>query len=109
MDVPTWLNVIGLSSNIIGTIILAFSLSDYIGAMRLALDAHELFIMSYLNNTGKPIVRVTGMDWHLKKGEKAGKYFTFLGVFLVILGFILQLIPLVPLLLDCTKNLLKLL
>ena len=87
---PTTLNIIGLGCNILGTIILAFSLSAYISSMRLAIDGHELFIMSY-NHPTKPIVQVTGTDTHMNRDKKKSSFFSWLGVVLVVFGFISQL------------------
>ncbi len=87
---PTTLNIIGLVANIIGTIILAFSLSAYISSIRLAIDAHELYILS-VTHPAKPIVRVTGTDVHLNRDEKKSAFFSWLGVILVVVGFICQL------------------
>lgn len=88
---PTTLNIIGLIANISGTIILAFSLSAYVSSMRMAIDAHELFILS-LNHPTRPIVQVTGTDTHMDRDEKKATFFSWLGVILVVAGFICQLI-----------------
>jgi hypothetical protein len=87
---PATFNIIGLVANIIGTIILAFSLSAYIGSMRLAIDAHELYILS-VNNPRGPIYQITGTDVHMKRGKKNATFFSWLGVILVVSGFIFQL------------------
>lgn len=86
----TIFNIVGLVSNIVGTIILAFSLSKYIRSMRMAIDAHELYITS-VNNTRGPIVKVTGTEVHMNRDEKYASFFSWLGVILVALGFICQL------------------
>ncbi len=87
---PATLNIIGLVANIIGTIILAFSLSAYIRSMRLAIDAHELYILSVAHPT-KPIVRVTGTVVHLNRDKQKSAHFSWLGVILVVIGFFCQL------------------
>jgi len=84
------LNIIGLIANIIGTIILAFSISGYIKSMRLAIDGHELFIVSYLT-PHKPVVQVTGTDEHMNRDEKKYSIFTWIGIIFVISGFTCQL------------------
>jgi hypothetical protein len=71
---PTTLNIIGLVCNIIGTVILAFSLNNYIRSMRLAIDAHELYILS-VNHPTKPVVQVTGTDFHMNRDKKKRQYF----------------------------------
>lgn len=42
------LNIAGLAANIVGTIMLAFSLNSYLSAMKLKLQAHELKLLSIL-------------------------------------------------------------
>ncbi|MES2728283.1 MAG: hypothetical protein V4643_14335 [Bacteroidota bacterium] len=87
---PTTLNIVGLTSNIIGTVILAFSLNNYIRSMRLAIDAHELYILS-VNNPTQPIVQVIGTDVHMNRDKKRATFFSWLGVALVVAGFLCQL------------------
>lgn len=88
---PDTLNIIGLSLNITGTVILAFSLSAYINAIILAIQAHELEILS-IQHPNRPRLKVTGTDWHLKKGKRKAIWFSLVGVFLVIGGFVFQII-----------------
>ena len=87
---PTTLNIIGLVSNIIGTVVLAFSLNNYIRSMRLAIDAHELYILS-VNHPTRPVVQVTGTDVHMNRDKKKATIFSWIGVFLVVAGFVCQL------------------
>ena len=86
------LSIVGLVANIIETIILAFSINGYIKSMRLAIDGHELFIISYLQPP-KPIVQVTGTDIHMNKDKRIYSMLSWIGVIFVIGGFICQLIP----------------
>ena len=87
------LNVAGLIANILGTIILAFSLNGYIKSMRLAIDAHELFIFSFNHPNKKlPVVHVTGTDEHMNRDRKISSRFSWVGIFFVVTGFVLQLI-----------------
>jgi|694.fasta_scaffold52230_4 hypothetical protein len=88
----TELNIIGLCANILGTITLAFSLGAYIRSIRLAIDAHELFILSYLNPNRGPIVQVTGTDIHMNRDKKIASLFSWIGVVLVVVGFCCQII-----------------
>jgi len=88
---PTTLNIIGLVLNILGTIILAFSLSGYINSLRMAIDAHEIFITS-LNHPSKPVVQVTGTDVHMNKDQKKSTVLLWVGVLIVVLGFFCQLL-----------------
>lgn len=87
------LNIIGLSSNIIGSIILAFSLGSYISSLRLAIDAHELQLLSILNPK-KPLIQVTGVDVHLNRDNKLSTIKIWFGILLLIGGFIIQIIAL---------------
>jgi hypothetical protein len=86
------LNVIGLILNILGTIILAFSLTAFLKAIKLSLNAIELERLSEIHPT-KPSLKVTGTDVHVKNGERKSNFLLWLGIILVILGFIFQLIP----------------
>ncbi len=86
----TTLNIIGLFANIVGTVILAISLSSYIRSMRLAIDAHELYILS-VNHPTKPIVVMTGTDVHMDRDKKKSNFLSWLGIVLVIGGFVSQL------------------
>lgn len=86
------LNVIGLILNIVGTIILAFSLTAFLKAVKLSLDAIELEKLSEFHPT-KPSLKVTGTNIHLKNGERKSNFWLWLGILMVILGFIFQLIP----------------
>ncbi len=88
--VSTSLNIIGLIANIIGTVILAFSLSSYISSMRIAIDVHELFINS-LSHSTQPVVQVTGTDVHMNRDKIRSTCFSLLGVSLVVIGFVCQL------------------
>lgn len=85
------LNIIGLSANILGTIILAFCLGSYISSMRLAIDGHELFILSLMHPKKGPIIQVTGTDTHMKRDRKRANIFSWIGVTLVVVGFAFQI------------------
>jgi uncharacterized membrane protein len=87
------LNIAGLSASIVGTVILAFSINSYLSAMKLKLQAHELTLLSILHPNRGPIIEVTGVDVHMKRGERISAVFTVIGVLLVIAGFICQLLP----------------
>lgn len=89
---PSFLNIVGLIANIIGTIILAFSINGYIKSMRLAIDAHELYILSVTHpNKRLPIVQVTGTDVHMNRDQKRSSSYSWIGIFLVLFGFVTQL------------------
>jgi len=87
---PDILNIIGLISNIVGTLILAFSLSSYISSMRLAIDGHELYILS-VNHPTLPVQQVTGTNIHMDRDKKKTSVYSWIGVVFVIGGFAFQL------------------
>lgn len=87
----TFLSIIGLSLNIIGTIILAYSLSSYIRSMRLAIDANYTSILSFSQNNLPKIV-ISGTDKHMDNDKKNSGLYTRIGVILILIGFVFQLI-----------------
>ena len=86
----TTLNIIGLFANISGTVILAFSLNNYIRSIRNAINAHDIYIKS-VNDPSLPKIIITGTDQHLNRDKKSSNLFTLIGVILVIAGFVFQL------------------
>lgn len=94
------LNIIGLIANILGTLILAFSINGYIRSMRLAIDAHELYITSVTTRkTHLPVYHVTGTDTHMNRDRKRSGIYSWIGIAFVLIGFALQLysyMPVVP-------------
>lgn len=88
------LNILGLTAGIIGTIILAISLGRLLKALRLSVTAHEIFIESF--TSGGNVVKLTGTDLHIARGSKNAATLTFVGLLLVITGFVLQLLQYLP-------------
>jgi len=85
----TEINVVGLFLNIAGTIILAISLGRYLLGLHMMTMAHELFLLA-INQPPMPIVQFTGTDTHVDKGRRRAKWLSFLGLTLVIAGFVAQ-------------------
>jgi hypothetical protein len=87
------LNLAGLTSNTIGSAILAFSLNKTTRRLDTSITALELFKDTYLSSGN--ILSFTGMDEHRKKALKNSKGLTKVGLTLLIAGFILQIISLI--------------
>lgn len=85
------INISGLLSNIIGTIILAFSLNKYLGAIHGSIAIHDITINGIVKQDNKVIV-ANSLGTLLTKGATAAKVRTQIGLFLIALGSIFQLI-----------------
>ena len=73
MNISIILNLTGLSFNLIGTIIISFSLRKYFKSVDnsfLALEQSIESISSMLNNQQLNAFIIDGMDLHRKKGQK---------------------------------------
>ncbi|HOX40550.1 MAG TPA: hypothetical protein P5567_09630 [Kiritimatiellia bacterium] len=81
---PQQFNIVGLSLNIIGSVIIAISLGSFFKWVNLALGANDMA------NSGGPVV--TGASRHVDRAHRLGSGWTWLGVVLLILGFVCQLI-----------------
>ena len=86
----TALNIIGLFANISGTVILAFSLNNYIRSIRNAINAHEIYIRSVIDPLLPKIV-ISGTDQHMNRDKKTSNLVTLIGIILVVAGFVFQL------------------
>jgi hypothetical protein len=85
------LNISGLIFNIIGAIILAFSLSRYLTALHGTIYIHSKQLDALINKRDK--ILVGDVAKLLKAGVKNSQVMTTVGLFLIATGFILQLIP----------------
>ena len=85
------LTEIGLISNIVGTIILAFSINAYIGGLLIMLTGHEVTLLSMLNTQRKPVVQFTGTDTHVERGRKTSQKLLIIGLLMVVAGFAFEL------------------
>jgi len=92
------INIIGLILNLTGAIILIFSFGKYFKAVDNSFSAMEKSLDSIadtLNKPNQPGVIFQGMDEHRKRGVKKSKRLTQLGLFLIIIGFLFQLIVMI--------------
>ncbi|MDQ2718264.1 MAG: hypothetical protein M3Z26_00685 [Bacteroidota bacterium] len=95
------INLIGIILNIIGSIILVFSLSRYLTSMHGAIALHDMDIKFIL---GERATRYqSDIANLLTVGSKNGRLRTNIGLVLVIVGFIIQLIPYVLNLFDAKR------
>jgi len=93
MSLELILNAVGLLFNIIGSIILALSLSKFLSALHSAVSAHDLALTkTYMPGTQ---IIFTGLDKIIKKGSKSGSARTAIGLIILIIGFILQFVSIV--------------
>ncbi len=90
MENYEYYSIIGISTNIVGTIILAISINSIIKAYNLSFTALEHFKESFVN--GKNVVSFTGLDKHRKKALINNKILIGVGLILLVVGFLLQLI-----------------
>mgnify|MGYP003582732460 CR=1 FL=1 len=85
---PSSLKIIGIVLSLIGTIILAFRVTQLLQTLCLAVKAHDLnFQMQAARADGTyqgPIIQMIGNDTHIEKAEK-------LGVKLLVIGFFMQI------------------
>jgi len=83
-------SAIGLSANILGTIILALDVKAFFRIVKTTLDAHQIFIDSWMSNGN--VYGVTGMDKHLDGQSLKSSFWTVIGLGLNVLGFVFQLL-----------------
>jgi len=96
MQINEILNLVGLILNIVGSIILAVSLSKFLTSLHGTVVIHDLGIQALINRKDK--VLVGDVANLLKTGSRNSKMRTTFGLMLLIIGFILQLIPYIILL-----------
>lgn len=91
MTISDIINLTGLVFNITGSLILAFSLDNFYTALHGSLAIHDLQIQSIINQENRTLsADVANL---LKAGTKSGRSRTNLGLFILIIGFVTQLIP----------------
>ena len=83
------MEITGISLNLIGTIILAFSTGSFFKWIDLAINAHEIFIQTF--SSGGDVVNLANTTKHLSDSFNSSKKWMILGVSLVVVGFSLQL------------------
>lgn len=85
------LNFSGLILNIIGTVILTFSLSNFYTAIHGAIALHDLTLKGLINRDKN--VLDADVASLLKKGASSGRTRTVIGLLFLLIGFGLQLAP----------------
>lgn len=81
----------GLILNIVGSLVLTFSLSKYLTAIHGALAIHDMQIKGIINRDEKLLSADIGNL--LKIGIIDNRKKTLFGLIIVVIGFIVQLIP----------------
>ena len=84
-------NLIGLICNIIGSVLLAISLSKYLTSIHGAAAIYDMQIQAMINKKDK--ILQGDVAKLLKVGAENGRLRTTIGLILLIFGFTLQLIP----------------
>jgi hypothetical protein len=90
MSTSQLLSAIGLSANILGTVILAKDVKEFFRIVKMTLDAHQIFIDTWMSNGH--VYGFTGMDKHLERQSLKSSFWTFIGLGLNVLGFFFQLL-----------------
>lgn len=85
-----YLNVIGLSLSLLGSVILAVSLNRVILALQLAFESIDTTIGA-LCQPGAAVPRFLGIEKQVGQGLRSGNARTTIGVALVAIGFVAQL------------------
>lgn len=93
MKISLIISSLGLTSNIVGTLILIIDTSNFFQIIKAMLETQQLFINSYMSHGD--IYLIKGLDSHLKKCEIKSKMTTYIGLIYIIVGFVLQLIGLI--------------
>ena len=91
MDFSNVLNLSGLIFNVVGSILLAISLSKYLTSIHGAVAIHDMQVDAIINRKDK--VLIGDVAKLLTVGSKNGRLRTTVGLVLLVTGFILQLIP----------------
>lgn len=86
------LSIASVACALIGTVLLAFALSRWMGAISLSLLALEVFRDAVVTRNTLP--NITGTDRHRANAVRWSKYLTYGGLFLIVCASILQVIVL---------------
>lgn len=87
-----YFSILGLILNTIGSIFLAYALNKTTRLLNTSIGALEHFKDTLLNDGD--VISFTGMESHRKNALKNSKQLTSIGLVLLIIGFLLQLVPL---------------
>jgi hypothetical protein len=89
MTIQQWLAVAGAAAGSLGSIITAFSLNFVIRELNIARRGLEITVEVLANNqNGIPVFQ--GFDQRYDRAARLGNKLVWLGVFLLVAGFILQ-------------------
>ena len=86
------LSIASVACALFGTVLLAFALSRWMGAISLSLLALEVFRDAIV--TGNTLPNITGTDRHRANAVRWSQYYTYGGLFLIVCASILQVIVL---------------
>lgn len=89
MSLSTLLSLASALAGLLGSAILAYSLSSFLKTLRLAWLAHETTLEALLGRGDVP--RFTDMEKHFDRSEKTSNRLTVAGLMLLFLAFGLQL------------------
>jgi hypothetical protein len=85
------INFSGLMLNILGTLILAFSLSKYLTSIHGTLYIHDKQLQAIIKRENQ--IMIAEVANLLKVGVENSRTKTVVGIVVIIIGFIIQLIP----------------
>ncbi len=88
------INIIGLFLNLIGSIITGMAIGKYLKSVNYSFLAIEKSLDSIADSITDPsqtVFIIQGLDKHRLRGLKRDKFFTFIGLTLIVVGFALQL------------------
>lgn len=78
--------IIGISINVVGSVLLAISLNSIIKAYNSSITALEHFKDTLVD--GGDVVSFTGLDKHRKNALKNNRSLTVIGLLMLIIGFV---------------------
>jgi len=97
------LGFLGLVLNLIGTFIVSLSAKNVMTAIHTALMAHQTTLEAYLGGS-KSIPVFTGLDETREKELKKSSRMVGIGLWTIIVGFLLQAVGFLPQLVDFLKT-----
>ena len=87
----TLINILGLTLNIIGSVILIYSLQNFFTSLHGSVAIHDMQIKSIVNKENQ--ILSADVANLLSAGAKSGKKRTMTGLLIIIAGFIFQILP----------------
>jgi len=94
MNAQQWLAVFGAAAGSLGSIITAFSLNTVIRELNIARRGIEVTVEALSNNQHNiPVFQ--GFNQRMARATRRGNFLVFVGVFLLVAGFILQAISVI--------------